>query len=423
MNKELKNKLLDFVEDPYSLINNLELGFVYESENQLASAISHYLRAAEFGVDSSNKNKKLLIYESLLRAALCFDKLGRRMYVTRGLIYQAIAMMPEMPDAYLLMCKMHEKNGEWFECMAYCSSGIEALNKQKDNLGVFRFDNDSRNFDLLTNEFLYQRAISDYYSGRNMRSRIDFLELIRRPNLQRWILDASINSLNSIGYTERYNTISYNPVKSSKELFKDNNFVSFSQCMQDIFVSSLVGKNGKYLEIGSADPFGNSNTYLLERDFGWKGVSIEIDRNLVDKFNSSRRNKAFCFDAREVDYKKLLEDNGFYGDMQYLQLDCEPAQVTLSVLKRIPFDDYRFAVITYEHDAYKDNDPARQESRRFLKEKGYELIISDVAHNCMDSYEDWWVHPDLILNYIDREKLNTIKDTSEGSKCVLDIFF
>jgi hypothetical protein len=34
----------------------------------------------------------------------------------------------------------------------------------------------------------------------------------------------------------------------------------------------------------------------------------------------------------------------------YLQLDCDPPSVTYDILTKIPFDEHKFAVITYEHD-------------------------------------------------------------------------
>jgi hypothetical protein len=40
----------------------------------------------------------------------------------------------------------------------------------------------------------------------------------------------------------------------------------------------LDGKrNGKFLDIGASDPKIINNTLLLEKNFGWTGVQIEID--------------------------------------------------------------------------------------------------------------------------------------------------
>lgn len=419
MGDRLKDKLVELVNNPYDLIINLDLGFLYEEQAQLASAISHYLRAAEYGLDSTHKYKRLLITESLLRAAICMDKLGGRNHSTKGLILHAISHLPSLPQAYLQMSKVYEITSEWGECNAVCSTGIEFIESYQN----LRYD--GRTKDEVLNELLYQKAVSNYYLGKTYKARIDLLSLKRRPNLQGWISAAIDRSLSAIGYTDRFNQVNYDSEsnKSNKPLFKDNAFVSYSQCMQDVFVSSLINKqNGTYVEIGSHDPLLNNNTNLLETIYGWKGISIDIDKNIVNKFNSTRKNKAIAADATKLDYKQLFIENNLPNEIEYLQVDCEPAITTFEVLKRIPFDEYKFGIITFEHDHYKQDSNVRAESRQFLESKGYELIIADVAHNCLQSFEDWWGHPEVLKKYIDREKLESIKDTSSKPKCVLDVF-
>ena len=115
---------------------------------------------------------------------------------------------------------------------------------------------------------------------------------------------------------------------------------NYSQCYQDLFVLSVLeGKtNGTYVEIGSGDPFVSNNTALLEQ-FGWTGISLEVQESLVDKFNASRKNLVACGDATEVDYDELFTEIGFANtDFDYLQVDCEPSSVTFAALKKIPHD-------------------------------------------------------------------------------------
>jgi len=58
--------------------------------------------------------------------------------------------------------------------------------------------------------------------------------------------------------------------------FKDSKKIekNYSQVYQDMFVLSMLDgkKNGTYLEIGASDPIVDNNTYLLETEFGWKGI-------------------------------------------------------------------------------------------------------------------------------------------------------
>ena len=53
---------------------------------------------------------------------------------------------------------------------------------------------------------------------------------------------------------------------------------SYSQSAQDIFVLSVLDqkKKGTYLEIGSSVPVDNNNTYILETEFNWTGLLLNL---------------------------------------------------------------------------------------------------------------------------------------------------
>ena len=72
----------------------------------------------------------------------------------------------------------------------------------------------------------------------------------------------------------------------------------------------------------------------------------------------------------------------------------------------IPFNKYKFAIITYEHDHYIDmTGMYRDKSRNYLTSLGYELVVGNVASTKAAPFEDWWVHPDLV----DRKTIETLK--------------
>jgi hypothetical protein len=81
-------------------------------------------------------------------------------------------------------------------------------------------------------------------------------------------------------------------------------------------------------------------------------------------------------------------------EIDYLQIDCDDD--SYQTLRRIPFDDYKFAVIHFEHDVYIKEHKIREYSRNILRDRGYVLVVNDVAINETDSHEDWWVHPDIV---------------------------
>ena len=66
-------------------------------------------------------------------------------------------------------------------------------------------------------------------------------------------------------------------------LKKNNDF--YSQSGQDQFAYNLSGLNGFYLEIGAHHPIINSNTFKLEKDCNWKGLSIEYDKSYKDDWD------------------------------------------------------------------------------------------------------------------------------------------
>jgi hypothetical protein len=189
-----------------------------------------------------------------------------------------------------------------------------------------------------------------------------------------------------------------------KNLFKDSDKIekNFSQAYQDLFVLTMLnGKtSGKYIEIGGNNPVVINNTYLLESQFKWKGFSLDIDDSMAKIYNLVRANKCECFDATKFDYNKKIKSLKWKtNQIDYLSVDCEPAMTTFAALKKIPHDEYRFSVITYETDVYKDGNQAKELSRNFLQKLGYQLVSADVC-NGGNPYEDWYVDPQIVSENI-----------------------
>ena len=172
---------------------------------------------------------------------------------------------------------------------------------------------------------------------------------------------------------------------------------NWSQSMQDMFVLTMLDgkKKGVYVEVGADQPRVISNTYLLETEFDWAGVSFELDGNKVSFFNTMRRNKCICDDATEFDYKFLFGERNYPKQIDYLQLDIDPAQGTLEALKKMPLDDYRFSVITFETNVYTDGADIQEEQRILLDSKGYQRVIKNVR-NEGNPFEDWWIDPLIV---------------------------
>ena len=173
--------------------------------------------------------------------------------------------------------------------------------------------------------------------------------------------------------------------------------ISYSQAGQDVFVRAMLNskQNGYYIELGAFDAVWYSNTYFLEAQLGWGGVSFEIEGSLVKKFNQERKNKCFEADATKLDYLAFFEQEDVPYRVDYLSLDIEPAEQTLATLKALPLDSYRFSVITYEHDRYVSGEFCMNMSREILEKHGYVRVVSNLSANGRD-FEDWYIDPEVV---------------------------
>lgn len=191
---------------------------------------------------------------------------------------------------------------------------------------------------------------------------------------------------------------------------------TYSQAFQDIFVITMLNNkyNGYFLEIGSNHPITNNNSYLLEKEFNWKGLMIEYDSSFKDLYESERPNSIYELnDACKVNYKKIMDDNNFPKQMDYLQIDLDVNNKstldTLLLLNGTVLNEYTFATITFEHDIYTGNYfDTRELSRKIFMDRGYILVFPDVSvfwEGDYKPFEDWYVHPDLVnMDYINQIK-------------------
>lgn len=170
---------------------------------------------------------------------------------------------------------------------------------------------------------------------------------------------------------------------------------SNSQAGQESWVIHHLSskRNGFYLEVGGYHSSTDSNTCVLENEFNWKGLAIEIVKERCDEYNAQRRNPCIHADAKEVDYLELLGSNNAPPRIDYLQIDIEPAINSLEVLYKIPFQEYSFSCITFEHDLYAHplNVLVKWKARRFLIQNGYRIAFANVKTNKKLIFEDWYI--------------------------------
>ena len=203
---------------------------------------------------------------------------------------------------------------------------------------------------------------------------------------------------------------------------------SKSQIRQDLFVLSELNfkKDGFFVEFGAAGGVEDSNTYLLEEAFGWRGILAEPARafherlranrraqistkcvwreskklvtfnetnwayhSTIDSFSThdsfaARRTAGRTYDVETISLTDLLTECSAPTEIDYLSIDTEGTE--LEILESFDFTKYRIAVITCEHNFT----PAREAIRVLLERQGY---VRKREH--LSRFDDWYVHRDL----------------------------
>lgn len=202
---------------------------------------------------------------------------------------------------------------------------------------------------------------------------------------------------------------------------------SKAQFRQDLFVLAELGlkRDGFFVEFGASDGLNLSNTWLLEKHFGWRGVLAEpaqcwhealaanracaMDRRCVwkvsgetvtfnqtaipelstiDKFSSAdlhkdARKAGARYDVPTVSLMDLLAEHGAPSHIDYLSIDTEGSE--FDILGAFDFDRYDVALITCEHNFT----PMRKRVQNLLTAKGYVRKFETVSE-----FDDWYVKPD-----------------------------
>ena len=178
---------------------------------------------------------------------------------------------------------------------------------------------------------------------------------------------------------------------------------------------------GFYLDIGANDGFDLSNTFLLEKNYGWKGICVEPVPNKFNDLKALRKNsicinRAVCnvpnstvtfnipecsllagivehvdkhVDTLNVEHQvqvetitlyDLLRENNAPAMIDYFSLDTEGSE--FEILKSNNYDEYNFGLIHLEHNFIE---PKRTQMHDFLLDRGY----IHMNENCWD---DEYVH-------------------------------
>ncbi len=201
-----------------------------------------------------------------------------------------------------------------------------------------------------------------------------------------------------------------------------------SQIDQDLFVLYSLGwkRGGYFVEFGATNGVDLSNTYLLEKDFGWTGILAEpakvwhtdlvrnrsatVDFDCVWKesgqtlpfavvesaefstlgvfseadAHKKTRKSANWQPVKTVSLNDLLERHGAPAVIDYLSIDTEGSE--LEILNAFDFGRHTFSVITCEHN-YSNQ-----------RKNIYDLLVSNNYVRVFDGlsrWDDWYVHASI----------------------------
>ncbi|CAB4174096.1 hypothetical protein UFOVP965_20 [uncultured Caudovirales phage] len=159
--------------NPFDAKLNYAVANEYLRLNQTASAVSFFLRAAEYAEDDTDT-----AYASLIKTAKCIENQNDRALTVSNCLLQAIAVCSTRPEAYFLMSQFYERSGNWQECYTWAKMGYNYVGKTQNHLPK----------DLSLGYygsycFLFEIAISSWWIGRAEDSKRMLTELSKTKGM------------------------------------------------------------------------------------------------------------------------------------------------------------------------------------------------------------------------------------------------
>jgi FkbM family methyltransferase len=197
-----------------------------------------------------------------------------------------------------------------------------------------------------------------------------------------------------------------------------------SQFLQDIFVALALNekKNGYFVEVGVGSGERISNTYMLEKSYGWSGLLVEPNRSFHESINvlrgsilekraaagstgdvlrfeeftdqgefsrlaGARSHKMDAATVKEYDVETItltdiFTEKGSPNEIDFISIDTEGSEV--DILKGIDFGKYIFKVMVIEHNHHQD---IQKKYADILEPHGYRLVMPEVSE-----VDAWYVH-------------------------------
>jgi len=152
----IRELLYSFVYNP-TINNRFDIAEEYFDKKQYAIAQTFYLKTAELSTD------KDLQYYCLVRCARCYEIPGNRKHSVMTLYKHAIHLLPDRPEAYYYLSRLHEYNQDWMD--AYFYADLATTKPAKNDIYQQKLNYPA------TYGPLFQKAITSWHIGRGQDSR------------------------------------------------------------------------------------------------------------------------------------------------------------------------------------------------------------------------------------------------------------
>jgi FkbM family methyltransferase len=185
---EIKELIVQLSNNPFSPELNLKIAAEYDRIGQTASAVSFYLRTAEYGYYTHYDH----VYASLLKAAQCFSNQKNREHTVQNLYYKAIAYLPQRPEAWFLFSRYFERNKKWQEAYTYAEVGLSLPEIKHKPLPIWVEYPGSYGL-------TFEKAVAAWWVGRQDESIELLKELLNNKEINHTHLQSVKNNLKNLG--------------------------------------------------------------------------------------------------------------------------------------------------------------------------------------------------------------------------------
>jgi FkbM family methyltransferase len=190
MSNKINNLIITLANDPFNPVLSLNIATEYENIGQTASAVSFYLRTAEYGYYSHPEH----VYASLLKSAHCFSSQKNRENTVVNLYLKAIAYLPSRPEAWFLLSRWYERNQKWQESYSMAEVGLSFGHLKSGPLPVW--------VDYPGEYGLrFEKAVSGWWVGRKDEA-INILKELLHEDIHYIYRSAIHNNLKTIDDTQ-----------------------------------------------------------------------------------------------------------------------------------------------------------------------------------------------------------------------------